>query len=212
MAWSISGCPQATGTAHGASYDSKKNELTLRSAIDIQTGGREPEHIQALHGTITKEPRLLIMDSVQMTGGERKLLADHATVNLGEDNSVQHVYADGNVRVSNAGGMQVRSPRAEMTLGANNTVESALFSGGVDFESDQQAASGHSGEMLMHLPQAAAKKNAGKRAAGSATHRKARARRREAVRQRSCRPSMPGRASPCGRRRRRRARIRRRWR
>ena len=93
--------PQATGTAHGATYDSKKNELTLHSEIDIQTEGKQPEHIQALHGTITKEPRLLTMDSVQMSGGERKLLADHAIVNLGEDNSVQHVNADGNVHVSN---------------------------------------------------------------------------------------------------------------
>ena len=92
--------PQASGTAVGAIYDSKKNELTLRSAIDIQTEGRDPEHIQAVHGMITKEPRLLTMDSVQMSGGERKLLADHAIVNLGADNSVQHVYADGNVRVS----------------------------------------------------------------------------------------------------------------
>src|SRR6266568_123981 len=29
--------PQAAGTAQGATYDSKKNELTLHSAIDIQT-------------------------------------------------------------------------------------------------------------------------------------------------------------------------------
>ena len=63
--------PQATGTAHGATYDSKKNELTLHSDIDIQTEGKQPTHIQALHGTISKEPRLLTMDSVQMSGGER---------------------------------------------------------------------------------------------------------------------------------------------
>ena len=201
---------QAAGTAHGAIYDSKKNELTLRSAIDIQTEGKQPEHIQALHGTITKEPRLLTMDSVQMTGGERKLLADHAIVNLGADNSVQHVDADGNVRVSNAGGMQVRSPRAEMMLGANNTVESALFSGGVDFESDQQGASGHSGEMLMRFARAVQERRKRNRRLKRAPA-KVRAR-KGSGRRRSCRPSMPVRASPCGRRRRRRARIRRRWR
>ena len=155
--------PQATGTAHGATYDSKKNELTLHSDIDIQTEGKQPERIQALHGTISKEPRLLTMDSVQMSGGEGKLLADHAIVNLGADNSVQHVNAEGNVRVSNAGGMQVRSPRADMMLGANNTVDSVLFTGGVDFESDQQGASGHSGEMLMRFARVA------KKAAATAT-------------------------------------------
>ena len=47
--------PQAAGTAQGATYDSKNNELTLHSAIDIQTEGRAPDRIQAVHGTITKD-------------------------------------------------------------------------------------------------------------------------------------------------------------
>jgi lipopolysaccharide export system protein LptA len=143
--------PQAAGSAVGATYDSKNNELTLHSAVDIQTEGKQPTHIQALRGAITKEPRVLVMESVQVTGQERKLLADSATINLGEDNSVQHVHAVGNVRMSDSGGVQVRSPKADLSLGPNNLMESALFSGGVDFESVKQAASGHSGEMLMHF-------------------------------------------------------------
>ena len=163
---------------------------------------------------ITKDPRLLTMDSVQMTGGERKLLADHAIVNLGADNSVQHVYADGNVRVSNVGGMQVRSPHAEMMLGANNTVESALFSGGVDFESDQQGASGHSGEMLMRFATSGRERARRKPQPEPelSPQPKPQARKREARRRRSWKPSMPVRGSPCGRRPRRRAKIPRPWR
>jgi lipopolysaccharide export system protein LptA len=143
--------PQAAGSAIGATYDSKKNELTLHSAVDIQTEGNQPTHIQALRGAITKEPRVLVMESVQVTGQERKLLADSATMNLGEDNSVQQVHAVGNVRMSDSGGVQLRSPKADLSLGPNNLMESALFSGGVDFESAKQGASGHSGEMLMHF-------------------------------------------------------------
>jgi lipopolysaccharide export system protein LptA len=143
--------PQASGTAQGATYDSKNNELALHSTIDVQTEGKQPTHIQALHGTITKEPRVLSLETAQVTGQERKVLADHAIVSLAEDNSVQQVNATGNVRLSDASGMQLRSPRAELKLGEQNTVESALFSGGVDFESAKQAASGHSGEMLMHF-------------------------------------------------------------
>lgn len=160
--------PQATGTAHGATYDSKNNALALHSAIDIQTTGKQSEHIQAVHGTITKEPRLLTMDSVRMAGGERTLMADRATVELAADNSVHQVNAEGNVRVSSLGGMQLRSPRGLMTLGANNTVESALFSGGVDFQSEQQGTSGHSGEMLMRFATAAAPKGSAKPATHSA--------------------------------------------
>ena len=32
--------PQAAGTAHGATYDSKNNQLTLHSAVDINTAGQ----------------------------------------------------------------------------------------------------------------------------------------------------------------------------
>jgi len=143
--------PQASGTARGATYDSKNNELSLHAAIDIQTEGVQATHIVASHGKVTKEPRVLTMDSVQVEGTGRKLLADHATVNLGDDNSVQQMNASGNVRMSTVEGMQVRSPRADMKLGENSRVESALFSGGVDFESGKQAAGGHSGEMLLHF-------------------------------------------------------------
>ncbi len=152
--------PQASGTALGATYDSKKNELTLHSAVDIQTSGTEPTHIQAAHGTITKEPHVVIMESAQLEGKDRKVLADHAVVDLAADNSIQQVHATGNVRLSEAGGMRLRSPAAEMKVGANNIVESALFTGGVDFESETQGAGGHSGEMLLHFVQ-------GKSAGGS---------------------------------------------
>ncbi len=143
--------PQASGTAKGATYDSKKNELTLQSAVDIQTSGADPTHIQAVHGTISKEPHVVILESARLDGAERKVFADHAVIDLGEDNSIRQVHATGNVRLGEAGGMRLRSPAAEMKVGANNTVESALFTGGVDFESATQGTSGHSGEMLLHF-------------------------------------------------------------
>jgi lipopolysaccharide export system protein LptA len=149
--------PQAAGTARGVTYDSKKNELTLHSAVDIKTEGKQPTHILAHSGAITKEPRVMTMEGVQMTGESRTMLADQAIVNLAADNSVQQVNAFGNVRLNDAGGMQLRAPRGELTMGAKNTLESALFSGGVDFESSKQAASGHSGEMRMHFAERAAK-------------------------------------------------------
>ncbi len=150
--------PQAAGTAQGATYDSKKNELTLHSAIDIQTEGTDPTHIQAERGSISKEPRVLTLETVQVAGSERKLLANQAIVNLSADNAIQHVNATGNVRMSDESGMQVRSPHAELQLAAQNTVESAVFSGGVDFQSEKQAASGHSGELLLHFVPGRAKK------------------------------------------------------
>jgi lipopolysaccharide export system protein LptA len=151
--------PQASGNARGATYDSKNNELTLHSAVDIQTEGKQATHIQAQHGTITKEPRVLVMDSAEVTSEGRKLLADTATIDLAADNSVQFVHALGNVRMSDSAGMQVRSPKAELKLGPGNVIQTAQFLGGVEMESAQQAASGHSGEMLLHFVSAPATGN-----------------------------------------------------
>jgi len=143
--------PEAAGTAHGATYDSKKNELTLHSAVDIKTSGTEPTHIQAAHGVISKQPHAVILEAAELDESERKVLADHAVVDLADDNTIEKVHATGNVRLSEAGGMRLRSPAAEMKVGAGNQAESALFTGGVDFESETQGASGHSGEMLLHF-------------------------------------------------------------
>jgi lipopolysaccharide export system protein LptA len=153
--------PQAAGRARGAVYDSKRNELTLHSEIDMQTEGREPEHIVAQSGSITREPRELTLDGAEISGGGRKLAADKAVAYLAADNSVQRVEAEGNVRLSDAGGLRLRAPKGEWLLGSNNAsnhaskggarnvLQSAWFGGGVDFESGAQAADGHSGEMRM---------------------------------------------------------------
>ena len=152
--------PQAAGTAHGATYSSKDNELTLHSAVDIQTEGKQAAHIQATHGTITKEPRKLVMNAAEVTSEQRKLLADLATVDLATDNSIQVIHAAGNVRMSDASGMALHSPYAELHLGAGNSMERANFTGGVDMESSRQAASGHATEMLLHFALSPAKKGA----------------------------------------------------
>jgi len=56
MASSSFRVPQASGTAHGATYNTKDNELTMHSAVDVQTEGKQPTHIQAEHGTLPRIP------------------------------------------------------------------------------------------------------------------------------------------------------------
>jgi len=143
--------PQASGTARGAIYDSKMNELTMLSAVDIETEGSQPTHVVATRGKITKTPRVLTLETVELTSGDRKLVADHAVADLAEDNSIKQVIATGNVHMREAGGMELSSPRAELKLSDRNVVDYAHFTGGVDFASAGQGANGHSGEMVMHF-------------------------------------------------------------
>ncbi len=154
--------PQAAGTAHGASYSTKNNELLLRSAVDVQTEGRQATHIQAASGTFTKEPRVLTMEHAELTSEVHKISADRATLDLAVDNSLQFVHADGNVHMAEAkGGMEIRAPRAELKLGAKSTLETGRFFDGVEMASGSQGANGHAGEMLLHfVPARAASKKA----------------------------------------------------
>lgn len=163
--------PQAAGTARGATYDSQKNELTLHSEVDIQTEGNQPTRIRADKGTIGKEPRVITMETVQMDGEGRSMVADHAVINLAADNSMQHVTGTGNVHLSNEDGLQLSAQQGDMNLGPYNTVETVLFTGGVDFQYPKQAAGGHSGEMLMQfvpLKKAAAQGVAATNSSGNA--------------------------------------------
>ncbi|MDR3764839.1 MAG: LptA/OstA family protein [Acidobacteriota bacterium] len=153
--------PQASGTAHGARYSTKDNSLQLLSAVDVQTGGAQATRIQAASGLFTKEPRVLVLDRAEMASETYNIAADHATLDMAEDNALQAVHAAGNVRLAEPkGGMEVRSPRAELKLGAKNTLETSRFLDGVELMASAQGTSGHAGEMLLHFAPARAARGA----------------------------------------------------
>ncbi len=125
--------PQASGTAVGASYDSKTNLFTLASQVKIDTTGPEAAHIIAAHGIITKDPRRAVLDRVRVERPGSTVDADQVTIFLRDDNSGDHLVADGNVRALKKGATTVlaRAPRAEVMLSARDAVHSTVLSGGV---------------------------------------------------------------------------------
>ena len=125
--------PQATGTAKGATYDSKNNVLTLQSAVRLKTAGPDSADISAQHGIISKEPRRAVLDVVHVERQRGSLDADRLTIFLRPDNSVERMVANGNVRVRDGSNGSVQAPVAEASL-AGNVLRSAMLSGGVSFE------------------------------------------------------------------------------
>ncbi|SPF31290.1 OstA-like protein [Candidatus Sulfotelmatobacter kueseliae] len=89
--------PQATGWAVGVKYAGKSNTLTLSSQIHIEVSGANAAVIEAEHGTITNEPRDIVLDHPHLDRKGGMMLADRAVFYLGADNSVQRVVATGNV-------------------------------------------------------------------------------------------------------------------
>ncbi len=127
---------QARGSAKGAYYDSKQNELQLKSDIHIVTTGNRAAVITGSSGVIQKNPRQAVLINARIEQPDRTLTADKGTLLFSPDNTVQHVIAEGNVHVQSRGPsmIDVYGPRGDLNMGPKNTVEQAIVSGGARFD------------------------------------------------------------------------------
>ncbi len=135
--------PQASGSAMGATYESKANLLSLRSDVRINTTGSNPSTIIARSAAISKDPRQAVLEAAHVEQPSGTLDADQVTVLLRPDNNIERVLARGDVRGDRQGKepMHLRTSQAELFMGERNTLRSAVLSGGV--------AMNTSGERLM---------------------------------------------------------------
>jgi len=143
--------PQGEGSAVGATYDSKKNELTLESRVSI-SGGRTPTKLQASSGIISKDPRRITLAVARLHQPGRDLEADNMELLLSPQNELEKAIGTGNVRLIYEGpdGATLRAPRGEMTVGEKNQIQKAVFTGGVEIEGHgRSAATAHAGRVTV---------------------------------------------------------------
>ena len=135
--------PQATGWAVGMQYSGKSNMLTLLSDIHITLGGDDSGSLFATHGTITRDPRIIVLDQARLERESGTLQAEKASFFLGTDNEVQRIFAEGNVKAvtkpTNArtkeDRTQARADQAELLLtGKQNLLRDATLTGNVHVE------------------------------------------------------------------------------
>jgi lipopolysaccharide export system protein LptA len=127
---------QASGSAKGAYYDSKENELQLKSDVHVVTTGAHPATITGSSGIIQKEPRQAVLMNAKIEQPDRTLTADRATLLFSPDNSVQHAVAEGNVHIQARGPslVDITGPRCDLNLGPKNSLQQAVMSGGAKFD------------------------------------------------------------------------------
>ncbi len=128
---------QASGSAKGAYYDSKQNELQLKSDVHVLTSGAHPATITGSSGTIQKEPRQAVLLNAKIEQPNRTLTADKATLLFAPDNTVQHAVAEGSVHIQDRGPsiVDITGPRCDLNLGPKNSLQQAIMSGGAEFDS-----------------------------------------------------------------------------
>jgi lipopolysaccharide export system protein LptA len=134
--------PQASGSAQGASYDSKSNVLTLQSNVKIETTGPRATTITAERGLIRKEPADMVLERVHLSQAERTIDANRVDVAFRPNNDVGHITATGDVRLQDnaPSALSVHAPRADLDMGEKNLIRRATFSGGVQVEGRGKSA------------------------------------------------------------------------
>ncbi len=136
--------PQASGSAVGVTYNAKTNVLTLLSQVNIVLSGGTPATVTAAHGTIAKDPRIIVLDHAHLVDGAQRADADNATIFLKADNSVDRVLARGNVLVESEGEQpaKVRSTQLELLMSApagdsqRSALRTAIFTGDVRLDTE----------------------------------------------------------------------------
>jgi len=135
---------QAAGSAVGIKYIAKTGTMNLLSAVAMTVNRPQPVHMTADRGVITKQPHQVVLTGVYMTRERQQMQSDQATFFLRENNTVDHVLAEGNVEsvIHSSSDIHERSNRAELFLtGTRNLLTTAVLTGNVQLASD--AGSNH---------------------------------------------------------------------
>jgi lipopolysaccharide export system protein LptA len=146
---------QAEGSAEGIRYVAKTGTMTLLSAIVINVVNPHPARLNAARAVITKNPRQIVLSQPRMFREGRRLQADHATLLLRDNNTVDRILAEGNVEseIRGASPARARAERAELFLtGEQNRLETAVLSGNVQLASEgDRPAEAAAGRVTLHF-------------------------------------------------------------
>ena len=147
--------PQASGWAIGMQYVAKTNVLTLDSQVHVNLNGSDSSTLFATHASITRDPRLVLLDHPRLEKEGGSVQSEQATFFLGPDNEVQRVLATGNVKAETAGTnadpIHARADQGEMLLTRKqNLLRTATLTGNVHVErSGSQPMQGDAGRAIL---------------------------------------------------------------
>jgi lipopolysaccharide export system protein LptA len=111
--------PQATGSAVGIKYSAKTGRMDLLSSVVMTVNRPQPVHLDADRGVITKQPHQVLLTTVHVMREQQEMWSDQATFFLREDDTVDRILADGDVR-SEIHGRSSPASNSQMSNSASN--------------------------------------------------------------------------------------------
>ena len=147
--------PQATGSAVGIDYVSKTGTMTLLSAIVVDVSSPQSVRLTADRAVIRKDPRQIVLSRPRTAHDERRLQSDRATLFMRDDNTLDHIVAEGDVEseMQGASDATARADRGELFLtGPRNLLTTAILSGNVKLASQgDRPAEAAAGRVTLHF-------------------------------------------------------------
>jgi lipopolysaccharide export system protein LptA len=147
--------PQANGSAVGASYAGDTGVLTLQSQVEVRFPNPNSATLTAIQGTISKNPRVIVLEQPHLQNKSQRSEAKEATLYLRPDNTLERVFAQGSVLVKSAGPppTRVRSEQLELLLAdKGNVLRNATFSRDVQMEtSGPQPLLGYANKAVLNF-------------------------------------------------------------
>jgi lipopolysaccharide export system protein LptA len=165
---------EASGSAVGARYVAEDGILSLESQVKIVVNGSVPSTILAQRAVLEKNPREILLRYPRAESPDRQGQSDQLTLFLREDNTLDHAIATGHVELhsnpvaSSAHGRggrteppgsvgslartwsQVSAQRLEVKMEQKNAVQTAVFTGDVEFKNDgPQPAAASAGRAIL---------------------------------------------------------------
>jgi len=137
-----------TGTAVGATYDSKNGVVVLRSQVHVSglrghAGGERPMVLTAAHAELDRDGNVAVLEQAKLISaaesGTQTAAALHAVVKMTSDGTPKHVDANGNVTLTGEGRGTVTADRLDMDLNAAGQPSAAHLMGVVRFTNDTEA-------------------------------------------------------------------------
>jgi lipopolysaccharide export system protein LptA len=147
--------PQANGSAVGVSYTAKTGVLDLRSQVRVLFAGKTTASLTADHGTISKDPRVVVLDHARFFNATDKSESQQARFFLRKDNTLDRMVATGAVQIDTAGTQvtHTRSDQLELFMtedARNQTVHTAVLTGNVHAElGSEQPMQGDAGKAVV---------------------------------------------------------------
>ncbi len=130
-----------TGHAIGADYNSDSGVVVLHSAVRVNGLEHDKPIVLTASRAELDRPneRVLLTQAKYIAvgaagGGQgQTAAAQHVVMHLRPDGSAERVEAEGDVTLVNGAGGTVTGPRGEMTMNAQNQVQSGVMSGGLKY-------------------------------------------------------------------------------